>query len=392
MKKFLKYAFFTALFIALSMGSGFYYVARSLSDDNTPNFVGDVPPKTDELVKGGRQNILLLGLDEGTIGASEDNNRHRSDTMMLFTIDGKNKSIKALSIPRDTRITLGRFGTQKINAAMAYGGVDLAVETVRDFLKVPIHNYVVVNLKGFREIVDAVGGVEINIEKPMVYRDRAGGLDINIQPGLQILDGKKAEEYIRFRDYPQADLGRIEAQQKFIKALAKTLLKPQTLLKLPKIIDVVQNNVNTDIAPMEMASLANLARQITSSDIKTYTLPGEGKYIANTSYFIPYQNEMNELIDEIFFSDDDHIKVAVLNGNGAVGVASKIAQKLEEEGFKVVEIANADNFDYETTTIIYPKEKKDDAEKVAKVFSSAKIEETEDKAKLTTIIVGKDAY
>jgi hypothetical protein len=119
----------------------------------------------------------------------------------------------------------------------------------------------------------------------------------------------------------------------------------------------VQNNVETDIQPLEMASLANFARQIKQEDIKMYMVPGEGKYISGISYFIPFQESMNEMIDEIFFDDGD-IKVAVLNGNGAKGVASKVASSLEIQGFKVVTIANADSFDYDTTTIIYPKGKK----------------------------------
>ena len=121
-----------------------------------------------------------------------------------------------------------------------------------------------------------------------------------------------------------------------------------------------------------------------------YIIPGEGKDISGISYFLPYQTKMNELIDEIFF-DDGSIKVAVLNGNGAKGIASEIANKLETEGFRVVKIANADSFDYDTTTIIYPKGKKDDAEKIAKIFTLAKMkEESIEQIDLPTIIVGKD--
>jgi anionic cell wall polymer biosynthesis LytR-Cps2A-Psr (LCP) family protein len=217
-----------------------------------------------------------------------------------------------------------------------------------------------------------------------------GGIYIDLSPGQQELDGDKAEQFVRYREYADADIGRVKAQQQFMEALIKKALKPATLLKLPKIIDVVQENVETDIQPLELASLANFARQIKQDDIKMYMIPGDGKYISGTSYFIPFQNQMNEMIDEIFF-DDGNIKVAVLNGNGAQGVASKVASKLESQGFKVVTVANADSFDYETTTIIYPKDKKDDAEKIAKVLTQARMEEETDKSIiLPTIIVGKD--
>lgn len=391
MKKFLKYLIVVVLFAALSLGCGFFYVARNLNHD-----IGDEtnhnPPETDDVIKGGRRNILVLGLDAGTIGARKEYNKHRSDTMIVFSIDKKNKDIKVLSIPRDTRVHIDKVGTNKINAAMAYGGLDLAVSTVKEFLNVPIHNYVVVNLKGFRDIVDAAGGVKIDVGQPLNYTDSAQGLSINIKPGLQVLDGKKAEGYVRYRQYPRGDVDRIVAQQKFLKAFAKTLLKPNTLLKLPKIIDVVQKSVDTDITPLEMASLANVARQLKMEDISMHTIPGEGRYISGISYFIPYQSQMNELIDQVFY-DNENVKIAVLNGNGASGVASKVAEKLESEGFKVVEIANADSFDYDTTTIIYPAKSKDDAKKLAKILVTAEMmEESTEDTKLTTVIVGKDAY
>ena len=390
MKRPLKIALCILLFIILSMGSGFYYVFRGLNDPLVPNSDQNTS-STDEFIKGGRQNILLLGMDAGTIGAKEEHNRHRSDTIIVVSLDKKNKDVKILSIPRDTRIKIGGYGIQKINAATAFGGPDLAVKTVKDFLGVPIHNYVAVKLSSFRNIVDVLGGVEIDIKERMKYTDPVGNIYIDLHPGQQLLDGDKAEQFV-IQEYPDADVGRVKAQQQFMEALIDKALRPATILKLPKIIDVVQENVETDIQPLEFASLANFGRQIKQDDIKMYIIPGEGKYISGTSYFLPFQNQMNEMIDEIFF-DDGNIKVAVLNGNGAKGVASKVATELESQGFKVVTVANADSFDYDTTTILYPKDKKSDAEKIAEVLTQARLEEQEETDKridLPTIIVGKD--
>ncbi len=386
MRKFLKYFLLTVLFLALSVGSGFFYVMHNINTGMADGS-SDIT-ETDELVEGGRTNILLLGVDAGTIGASEEHNRKRSDTMIVFSIDKKNKEVKALSIPRDTRIRIPGVGIEKINAAMAFGGPSLAVKTVKDLLGVPIHNYVVVDYKALRKIVDTIGGVEIDIERKMDYDDYAGNLHIHFKPGLQKLDGKKAEKFVRYREYPNADIDRIKAQQKFIAATAKTLLKPANLLKLPKIIDIVQENVKTDIGPLEMVGFANMARQISMDDISMYMLPGEGRYISHISYFIPNESKINEVVDEVFFGDN--IRVEVLNGNGSIGIASKIAEELESKGFKVVKIANADNFDYEVTTILYPKEKKNDAEKIAEIFAKAQLKEEMKQEGLTTVIIGKD--
>ncbi|WP_213995762.1 LCP family protein [Tepidanaerobacter syntrophicus] len=389
MKRPLKIAVAILLFIVFSLGSGFYYTVRTMNMAAEHN-EDSVISNTDEFVKGGRRNILLLGMDAGTIGAKEENNRHRSDTIIVVSLDTQNKTVKVLSIPRDTRVKLGKYGIQKINAATALGGADLAVKTVKDFLGVPIHNYVVVKLSSFKNIVDALGGVEVDVKERMKYSDPAGGLYIDLYPGLQTLDGDKAEQFIRYRGYADADLGRIKAQQQFMEALIDKILKPSTLLKLPKIIDIVQENVETDIQPMEMMSLANFARQMKRENIKMYTVPGEGKNISGISYFIPFQNELDKVIDEVFY-DDGSVKVTVLNGSGTSGVASKIASRLESQGFKVVSIGNADSFDYDTTTIVYPQDKKDEAEKVAKVLPKALLEEKSDSnISLPTVIVGKD--
>ncbi|KXG74624.1 Regulatory protein MsrR [Fervidicola ferrireducens] len=389
MGRIIKYTVVAIAFAALAFGSGFYFALSRLNDGAgiTP---GD-NPATEEY-SGGRLNILVLGLDAGTIGADEEHNHYRSDTMMVVSIDPAEKRVNVLSIPRDTRVRIPGVGYQKINAAMAYGGPELAVRTVKDLLGVPIHNYVTINYSGFRKIVDAMGGVEINIERRMKYVDKAGGLRIDLEPGLQVLDGEKAEQFVRFRQYPEGDLGRIKAQQKFLEAAVKSFFKPSTILRLPQIVKAVQETVRTDIEPSNMVKLANLAMQIGQDNIKMYILPGEGRYIGGISYFIPYESQMRQVVKEVFFGENANVKVAVLNGSGYAGLASKVAEKLEEMGFTVVRVANADSFDYDTTTIIYPSDMREYAEKLAKVFESARMQEENAPGEdLTTIIVGKDA-
>lgn len=388
MKKTMKYIIISMLFITLSLGSGFYFMLKNLNKPSNPSSTGDLSDVVDEYLKGGRKNILLLGLDAGTIGAPDEYNRYRSDTMIVMSIDAKRKDIKVLSLPRDTRVNLSGFGVEKINAATAFGGPSLAVKTVKDFLGVPIHDYVVVNLNGFKEIIDVLGGVEMTLEKRLKYDDFAGNFHIDLQPGHQILYGNEAEQLVRFRKYPEGDVERVRVQQQFMAELTKTVLKPSTILKLPKIIETVQANIDTSLEPLEMLGMANLARQLKTDDVTMYMLPGEGKYISGVSYFIPENSKMYKMVEEIFF-DDGILKVAVLNGTGTSGLAGKVAEKLKSQGYNVVEVSNADSFDYENTTILYPKEQKADAEKLARLFDKAQIKE-EDEGKLTTVIVGKD--
>ena len=157
----------------------------------------NVSDSTDEYVKGGKQNILVLGMDAGTIGAKEEYNRHRTDTIIVVSLDRKNKDVKVLSIPRDTRVKIGGYGIQKINAAMAFGGPDLAVKTVKDFLGVPIHNYVAIKLSSFRNIVDALGGVEIDVKQRMKSVTRWRHI-YRLISRITSARCDKAEQFVRF--------------------------------------------------------------------------------------------------------------------------------------------------------------------------------------------------
>ncbi|KYO64751.1 LCP family protein [Thermovenabulum gondwanense] len=388
MKRYFKVFIAIILFFALSFGSGFYFTYRNLLSNR--NTEGEEDSVLQEAEKNGHVNILLLGLDAGTIGADEKHNRYRSDTMMLFSLDLKDKKVNVLSIPRDTRVVLPGEGFQKINAAMAYGGPDLAVDVVSKLLNVPVHYYVTVNYEGFKKIVDAIGGIEIEIDRRMKYDDNAGNLHIDLKPGFQVLDGEKAEQFVRFRHYPEGDIARVRAQQKFIKATAKALLQPANILKIPRLIQIVQENVKTDISPVNLVKLANFARQLKEEDVETYTLPGTGQYIGGVSYFIPEEEKVKELVNAIFY-DKNGIKVAVLNGSGYSGVASEIAKKLESMGFTVVKVANADSFDYDTTTVLYPKEKPEYAKEISKILNNPILKEDENNNDdVATIILGKD--
>ncbi len=148
------------------------------------------------------QNILVLGVDSNgpdTLPFSGV----RSDTIIIVNVDPTGKSINAISIPRDSKVYLADgHGIQKINAAYAIGGIDLAKKTIEETLGIKIHNYIIVNAEGVRKLIDAIGGVPIHIDQRMHYNDYSGKLHINFNKGDHVLNGKQAEEFIRFRkDY-----------------------------------------------------------------------------------------------------------------------------------------------------------------------------------------------
>lgn len=237
-------------------------------------------------------NILFLGLDE-------DMDPSRTDTIILANLSLKNPQLNLLSIPRDTQVKIPGRGMDKINAAHVYGGNELTTKTVENFLGISLDYYVLTNLKGFREIVDLLGGVELEVEKRMRYRDRRGGLYINLYPGKQKLDGEKAMEYVRFRHDAEGDIGRIERQQKFIQAVYEQMLQPAKLVKIPGIIYQLRKNVETNLALPQMVELASLAKKVEQVKIKRATIPGTPVSIRGISYWQSDKGETEKIVNEL---------------------------------------------------------------------------------------------
>ena len=229
----------------------------------------------------GKKNIVVMGCDIRKDDAG------RSDTLFVVMLDKSKKNAALLSVPRDTRVKIKGHGWDKINAAFAYGGQKLTRETVQDFLGIKLNNYVVVDFQGFKGLVDAVGGVDINVEKRMYYYDPYDGFEIDLRPGMQHMDGKTAMQYVRYRD-EEGDIGRIHRQQKFLMALYKHIASKNIIAKIPGISKQIMSMVKTDLSLKEMVELGNVMRDMVEKDgLKMSMVPGEPEYIDGISYWIP---------------------------------------------------------------------------------------------------------
>ena len=229
----------------------------------------------------GKKNIVVMGCDirKDDVG--------RSDTLFVVMLDKSKKNAALLSVPRDTRVKIKGHGWDKINAAFAYGGQKLTRETVQDFLGIKLDNYVLVDFRGFKGLVDAVGGVDINVEKRMYYYDPYDGFEIDLRPGMQHMDGKTAMQYVRYRD-EEGDIGRIRRQQKFLMALYKHIASKNIIAKIPGISKQIMSMVKTDLSLKEMVELGNVMRDMVEKDgLKMSMVPGEPEYIDGISYWIP---------------------------------------------------------------------------------------------------------
>ena len=271
------------VFIILSLcmlASGYLYASYLLSPID-PSLVDNSKSvnANDQAIKG-RLNFLLLGID-----ARKGETVSRTDSIILASVDTQSKQAALLSIPRDTRVQIPGHGLDRINAAIAYGGPESTIKIVEKLLGVPVDYYVMTNFNGFKDIVNTLGGVTIDVEKNMYYYDPTDNFLINLKKGVQRMDGNKAIQYVRFRQDALGDISRTQRQQKFLEALAKEMLQPSTIVKLPKLLPQINKNVETNLGVMDMLSLARAGKDLDNMNIVTETLPGNFLDIDGVSYW-----------------------------------------------------------------------------------------------------------
>ena len=242
---------------------------------------------TEPAAAAGKYNILILGIDKrrDDIG--------RSNVTCLMTVDLAQKSVSMLWIPRDSRVDIPGYEWNKIGHAYAYGGPALSEKTVSKLLGVPVDYYLAVNMEGFKHVIDAIGGIDLQVDKAMHYYDPydEGEVDnnglIDLKPGLQHMDGNTALEYVRFRHDEMGDIGRIGRQEKFVKALLDAVEQPAVLAKIPDIVKQVKLSLDTDVPVSVMAKIAAAVPFVHKEGLHTDMVAGTPVYIDNISYWLP---------------------------------------------------------------------------------------------------------
>lgn len=344
-----------------------------------------------------RTHILFLGTDDKGKFAS------RTDTIILAALDLNKGEAGLISIPRDTRVYIPERDTwDRINAVHAYGGPEMTMKIVADFLDVNVDYYIETDFAGFSRIIDTLGGIEIDVEKDMSYTDTAQDLYIDIKAGKQILDGKEALDYVRYRDYlgdialvnPQYDIygGRVERQRKFVMALIDEVLQPSIILKLPKLISQLWGAVNTDLPWTLALKLAFAAERFTTGNIVTSVIPGTSDKLYGAWYWIPDVEGTKQVVDQIIHGIQPPLTAEVLNGSGVQGTAGLVSELLKENKVDVKRIGNADHFNYLITKIsVSSKETADRAVHLAEKIGAELMIDTKRESPVdVTIIIGKD--
>lgn len=237
-----------------------------------------------------KKNIIVMGVDE----RSDDVGR--SDTLFVVMFDSKTKAASLLSVPRDTRVRIEGHGWDKINHAYAYGGQKLTQKTVEELLGIKVNNYVMVDFKGFEGLVDAIGGIDIDVEKDMYYHDTWDGFTVDLKKGRQHLNGKTAIQYVRFRD-EEGDIGRIRRQQHFLMAVYDKITSADMLLHIPGLAKQLTSMVKTDMPLSDMIDIGRaLHSMVKEKGLSMAMVPGEPKYIDGISYWLPDITDLRELM------------------------------------------------------------------------------------------------
>lgn len=248
-------------------------------------------------------SMLVAGVDV-TINADTREKNYsfgRSDTMLLLKFNSKKEKLSILSIPRDCYVSIPQYGKNKINVAFVLGGIDFTKEIIEDIIDRKIDRYLILNTQNIIKLVDLLGGVDIYIPEDMKYADRAQGLHIDLKKGWQHLDGKKAGDFLRYRENFTGDIGRIERQQIFMKVLFSKLCTPTMIFKAPFIVNTFIESVKTNLSQKEFIVMINTLRMMKGENINSYLLPGEVDYIRGVgSIWKIDKKALGELISQDF--------------------------------------------------------------------------------------------
>jgi LCP family protein required for cell wall assembly len=413
------------------VGTSYWFAERAHPDQTPQQAIARIfIPSSQSVFGKDRLAVLILGIDYNyTDGDIEYSKGARSDTIMTASLDFPAKSVRELSVPRDMDVVLPNGREDKINAAYAEGGPAEAKAVIAKFLGLPgFDRYVVLRVDATKDIINALGGVDVDVENsdalrhqgangPIDYDDNWGHLHVHLKPGLQHLSGDQAVGYARFRHDWCSDPCRIMRQQQVIRAVVNRLEHNQlnTLVHIQSLLAVARKDVETDLTPQEELSLATDYANLNMASIKTEQVP----YIADKdlplagNVIIADERAKAELVAKLFGPEapppttvtppealaaiaPNSVHVTVENGSGERGLASKVAQALASRGFVVDAVRDADSFGYATTEIHAKPDRPLVADKVRNELGFPDAELKIDTASLTTslsdvtVILGRD--
>jgi LCP family protein required for cell wall assembly len=331
---------FFLFFLAAFLGIGAGYVATLILRPTL------LPPVLRPGALREPTTILFLGTDvvytkeRRRTKADLDAFTGRSDTILVARLDPIRNTVTVLSIPRDTSIHISGHGNQKINAANAIGGPLFARDVISSFLGIPIDHYVVLNVRGLVELVDKLGGVTVEIPKRMRYMDWTAKLKIDLEPGVHTLTGNQAMGFVRFRHDGLGDIGRVQRQEIFLRAVLDKALKPQSWALIPELIQIGRQYVATDLNDADLMSIAGFVRAVPRSNQQLAMLPGK---FSGTGDWEVDQQDVTEMVAKLNGATlpaavKPEIRIAIENASSDPELGQKLRRLLRAKGYEEVSV------------------------------------------------------
>jgi len=318
--------------------------------------------------------VLLLGTDVVYTDLGRHTNKKidqnaftgRSDTIMVCRLDPIRDSLSILSIPRDTEVPIPGNGVQKINAANAIGGPNLAVSTVSNFLQIPIDHFVVLNVHGLVDLVNELGGITVDVPQKMKYMDWTAKLKIDLDTGPHTLTGNQAMGVVRFRHDALGDIGRVQRQQIFIRAVLAKALQPESWSHLPRLLEIAGQYMSTDMNGAQMMEMATFARAVPKKNQQMMMLPGNFSGNGWSSSSGEVRNIVSRLMGSSFVTSlRNEMRITIQNASSTPGEAYKVAKILQRKGYTVtVKQSRGKIGPFRMTRVIAQRGNPDDAEQV----------------------------
>jgi LCP family protein required for cell wall assembly len=314
------------------------------------------------LVTPVRESVLILGSDarpdelkRGEVG--------RTDTLLIFVGDRAMPRVAMLSVPRDLWVTIPGYGQERINAAYEFGGSQTAKQTVSNVLGQPIDRYLIIGLQGVRDVVDAVGGVDISV--PQAIHDDAYPTDdygyqvVDIPAGRQHMDGDTALKYARTR-HQDSDFARTARQQQVVAALRNAMLNPINWPRIPAVLAAVSTSIKTDVSPLDAIALgAAMLRSpgdpdhlVVDTSLANVVTGADGAYLLQAKPSL--QPAVAQFLARPSSSTPGPVSVAVLNAAGVAGLAARTADRLTQAGYTIANVADAPRPQSQTTITAKP--------------------------------------
>ncbi len=314
-----------AVFAVLALvAGGFAIFHRSLAENVS---IGLAQHDVEAAFHRRRLNVLIVGdqADEAT-----------TDTIVLAHLDLERRTGTLMSIPRDTWVGVPHHGHMKINSAFAFGGAAGTARAVTALTGVPIDATLAVDPQGAKQIVDAIGGLNVNVETAMNYDDNYGDLHIHLKKGEQFLTGGGVMQYMRFRHDAESDFGRMRRQQQVMREIVRELGQPQNWPKVPRLVALARADVKTSLNDAQLQALVELYRGVPQDNVRTLTLPSRPDTVGDASVVI-VDERWAHIIGRLLFAKNDPPQDVVLvsNATGTPAFATTVVGALRGGGWNV---------------------------------------------------------